>query len=164
MKRVLAFVAFVALSSFCYADWYLSAASISSENGKYKATISERPNGTNELEVTIAATKRPLWRKYVEWKSGYVGLLSNDGNVFAVVNSDYDPEQGIVFIYDRSTQAAYSVKNIKVDEYDLIESGSKDEWISLQGDNVSYIYDANGAPEYLELKIITGKIVQIKLK
>lgn len=165
MKRLLAISVCVLFSvALCYSDWYWSSSeSVDSGNGLYLARIIERPSGTNQLEVSDVASRRTLWVKDIDWPKDCLGLLSNDGKVFAVVNNDYSDKQYLVTIYTESGQAGYSIKEIKIDLENLISKDNKYQWIDLDGDHIRFAYDPKGKAKYLVLRIYSGKTLEIGL-
>ena len=165
MKRLLAISVCVLFSVvLCYSEWYWSSSeSIDSENGRYLAQIIERPSGTNKVEVSEKSSHRTLWARDIDWPKACLGLLSNDGKVFAVVNNDYSDKQYLVTIYTENGQAGYSVKDIKIDLEDLIPKDNKYQWIDLDGDSIRFSYDTQGTACYLDLRVFSGKTLEISL-
>jgi hypothetical protein len=165
VKRIFTAIAFAfSLCSLCYGEWYWGTSeSLSSENAKFSARITERTGGTHELEVYGVSPQKLLWSKNIDWQEDFAGFLSDDGAFFSIVNDDYSNQQFIVFVYSRYGQAGYSIKEIRIDREYLVDRGGKLGWIDLEGGNIRYVYDAKGAAQYLDLVILSGKTLEIKL-
>lgn len=165
MKRIFALsVCVLLLAALSYGESYWSKSeSIVSKNGARVARVIERPSGTTEIQVSDAATARTLWTRDIDWVADCFGLISNDGQVFAVVNGEYSEKQYLVTVYTSDSQAGYSVKQIKIDLEYLIPRDNKYRWIDLDGDHIRFTYDARGAAQYLDLTIYSGKTLEISL-
>jgi hypothetical protein len=166
MKRltcVLALIALARLASFGETVWS-SNESIKSENGKYVARVAATPNGIKQLQVSIVATQHVLWERNIDWEEDYRCLLSDDGLYFSMVNDDYSEKQYLVLVYSQYDQAGYSIKEIKLGYEDLMVRDGKKIWIDLNEDTAWYVDDKpSGKAKFLDLKILSGKILEIRL-
>ncbi len=142
---------------------WTTSQSIPSSNGHFACRLSQQATGTCQAEMIESSSGLALWSQWIDWDHQSVGIASNDGKVFAVLNSEYGPESTLIQISRQDGREGYGAANIVIARQFLSRDGGKLLWIKDVEKNASFEYASDGTTQALNLHAVDGKVYRIRL-